>query len=127
VAASGTGPKTNLLFFDRTAPTREIWYYELLPPPGTKYTKINTMQDDHMTDALAKWPDRALSDQSWIVSMEEIVERGYDLTARNPNREEEYEHRPPEELVADVLAKEALIAQILNEVQSLLEGNTESE
>lgn len=127
VAASGTGPKTNLLFFDRTTPTREIWYYELLPPPGTKYTKTNTIQDEHMTDALTKWPDRALSKQSWIVPVEDVVERGYDLTARNPNREEEYEHRPPEELVADVLAKEELIAQILDEVQSLLVGNDDTE
>jgi len=127
VAASGTGPKTNLLFFDRTAPTREIWYYELLPPPGTKYTKTNTIQDDHLTDSLAKWLERALSQQSWIVPAEEIVERGYDLTARNPNREEEYEHRPPEELVADVLAKEELISQILDEVQSLLRGNNDAE
>jgi len=127
VSSSGTGPKTNLVFFDRTGRTKEIWCYELLPPPGTKYTKTNTIEDQHMAGALAKWLDRALSEQSWIVRVEEVVERGYDLTARNPNREEKYEHRAPEELVADVLAKEELIAEILNEVQSLLEGNTESE
>ncbi len=126
VSSSGSGPKTNLLFFNRTGRTKDIWYYELLPPPETKYTRTNTIQDDHMSDALAKWSDRALSQQSWIVPVEEIVERGYDLTARNPNREEEYEHRPPEELVADVLAKEELISQILDEVQSLLVGNNDT-
>jgi type I restriction enzyme M protein len=51
------------------------------------------------------------------------VTRGYDLTAKNPNRKEDYEHRPPEDLVADVLAKEQRILEILDEMQTLLGGN----
>ena len=39
VTASGQGPKTNLLFFNRTGPTKTIWYYEVTPPSGKRYTK----------------------------------------------------------------------------------------
>lgn len=123
VTASGQGPKTNLLFFDRTGPTKETWYYELQPPPGTKYTKANAIQDEHMEDAWTKWQNRALSENSWIMPVRELVERGYDLTAKNPNRKEDYEHRSPEELAVSILDKEREIAAIVEEVQGLLEGN----
>jgi type I restriction enzyme M protein len=39
VTASGQGPKTNLMFFDKTVPTKEIWYYNLLPPNGKNTVK----------------------------------------------------------------------------------------
>jgi type I restriction enzyme M protein len=123
VTSSGQGPKTNLVFFDRTGPTREIWYYELVPPNGMKYTKANPIQDAHLEDAWTKWQDRAISENSWVVSAEEIVRAGYDLTARNPNRRGETDHRSPEELAASILEKERQITAIVEEVQALLGGN----
>lgn len=56
---------------------------------------------------------------------EEIVERGYDLTAKNPNRKDEYEHRPPEELVASILEKERKILCLVDELEKLLNTNRE--
>jgi type I restriction enzyme M protein len=123
VTASGQGPKTNLVFFDRTGPTKEVWYYDLQPPNGQKYTKANAIQDEHLADAWAKWQDRAISDVSWVVPVGDIAVRGYDLTARNPNRAETADHRTPEELVAGILEKERQIAAVIEEVQVILEGN----
>jgi len=127
VTSSGQGPKTNLLFFDRTGPTKEIWYYELTPPPGVKYTKASPIKDEHLSDAYEKWKTRAVSENSWIEPVENIVKRGYDLTAKNPNRIDNYEHRSPEELVAGVLAKERRITKILEEVKTLLESEKRKE
>ncbi len=127
VTSSGQGPKTNLLFFDRTGPTKEIWYYELIPPPGVKYTKASPIKDEHLADAYEKWKERAISENSWIEPIEEIIKRDYDLTAKNPNRKEEYEHRPPEELVASILEKEQKIAAILKEIEALLTNNQDKE
>lgn len=118
-----SGVKTNLLFFKRPGPTKEIWYYEILPPPGQKFTKGNPIQDEHFADCRGKFKDRVGSEQSWVVPVEKIIENGYDLTAKNPNREEDIEHQPPEELVASVLAKEQQIAAILKEVQDILRAN----
>ncbi len=122
VTSSGQGPKTNLLFFERPGPTKEIWFYELNPPPGVKYTKAHPIEDEHLVDAYEKWKDRAVSDNSWIVLAEEVVKGGYDLTAKNPHRKDEQKHPPPEELVADVLQKEKAITKILEELQGLLGG-----
>jgi len=116
----GQGPKANLLFFDKTGPTKEIWYYELNPPPGTKYTKANPVRDEDLVDCYEKWKNREVSENSWIVSIEEIKERDYDLTARNPNTVEKVSYPEPEELVQSVLEKERQILKILEEFSNIL-------
>lgn len=125
VASSGQGPKTNLLFFERTGPTKEIWYYELIPPEGKKYTKGNPIVDEDLKDCYEKWKRRAISENSWIVPVQEVTKRGYDLTAKNPSRKDELEYKPVEELVAGVVEKEQQIMQILEEVQAVLGEDNE--
>lgn len=120
VTASGQGPKTNLVFFDRTGPTKEVWYYDLQPPNGHKYTKANPIQDEHVEDAWTKWRQGAASEVSWVATRSDIAARGYDLTARNPNRAEEEDSRTPEELVAGILEKERNIIAIVEDVHALL-------
>lgn len=123
VTSSGQGPKTNLLFFDRSGPTREIWFYEHIPNGDKKYTKVNTVTDDDLKDCFEKWRERAVSEKSWVVPVEEIVKRGYDLTAKNPNRKEETEIKTPDELVSDVIEREKAILEIAEELQDLLGAN----
>jgi len=124
VTASGQGPKTNLLFFDRTGKTKKIWYYDFAGYSeevlNKKYTKANPIEDKDLKDCYEKWKKREISKYSWIVPVEDIIKRDYDLTARNPNRKEEVITKTPEELVANVLEKERQILYILEEVQSLL-------
>jgi type I restriction enzyme M protein len=126
VTSSGQGPKTNLLFFDRTGPTKEIWYYEHVPPEGKKYTKANPITDEDLKDCYEKWKKREISENSWVVPVEEIVKRSYDLTAKNPNRREEFEYKSPEELVASVIEKERAILKIAEEIQNLLNSYGET-
>jgi type I restriction enzyme M protein len=54
--------------------------------------------------------------------LSEIVKRGYDLSARNPNRKDDYEHRPALELVQSIKAKEERIVELLDELEAMLEG-----
>ena len=51
----------------------------------------------------------------------EIVAKGYDLSAKNPNRKDDYEHRPALELVQSIRAKEDRITELLGELETLLE------
>jgi len=112
----GTGPKANLVFFDRTGTTKEIWYYEL----QGNYTKANPVKDEDLVDCFEKWKNREISENSWIVPVREVIERDYDLTARNPNREKEIVYPDPEELVKRVLEKERRILEMLEELKQLL-------
>ena len=130
----GSGPKTSLLFFERGKPTREIWYYELVPPNGKNYTRANPIKDEDLSDALQKfeawkkyletddeeWKKKAFSENSWVVSVEEIKEMDYDLSARNPNRKLTIEYPAPEEIIAGLEEKERRINELLAEIKSVL-------
>lgn len=118
VSASGQGPKTNLLFFEKGHLTTEIWYYELTPPPGVKYTKKSPILDEHTEDAFEKWQKKAKSNVSWIVSVEEIVAKNYDLSAKNPSDRGELEHKSPKQLLKSIQEKEVKIQKILAELKS---------
>lgn len=88
VTSVGPGPKANLMFFDRTKATKQIWYYELTPPEDTNYTKTNPIKDVDLVDCWNKWQTREISKNSWLVSIDEVISRNHDLVAMNPNRKE---------------------------------------
>ena len=130
--------KTALLFFERPGPTREIWYYELPLPEGLKkFSKGSPIQDEHFAEARKLWRawdayrkgqgprEACLSERSWIVPVEEVKARGYDLTARNPNRKETESLPPPMEILASLLEREREILSIVEELDELLGNNKE--
>jgi type I restriction enzyme M protein len=68
VFAPYTSIPTNLLFFDRSGPTKEIWYYELPSPAGRKnYSKTAPLQYEEFNDCLAWWKNREENDRAWRI------------------------------------------------------------
>lgn len=83
---------TNLLFFDKGKPTKEVWYYEHRLPEGQKsYSKTKTIQAREFDPIKAWWNNRQESDQSWKVPIKTIIERNYDLDIKNPTSKIEEE------------------------------------
>lgn len=125
--ANGTGPKTNLLFFNREVDnagnpvgTKEIWYYEV-SAVGFSLTKTQRpVPENDLPDCLEKAKTRAISGRSWVVPVTEIVEKNYDLSAVNPNTKAAIEHRSPAAIAADIAAKENRILELMQEIQELL-------
>jgi len=121
VFAPYTNIPTNLLFFDRSGPTKEIWYYELPLPEGRKnYSKTKPMQFEEFADCIAWWGNRQEGERAWKVSVDEVVKNNYNLDIKNPNGKKDLEQLPPEELVDSILAKEERIVQIMSEIKGLL-------
>ncbi len=116
VAPSGQGPKTNLLFFEKGKPTKEVWYYELTPPVGVKYTKKSPILDEHTKEAFEKWQRKEISENSWMVSVEEIVAKNYDLSAKNPKGKGDIEHKTPELILKSIQMKEVQINKLVQEI-----------
>jgi len=118
-----TGIPTNLLFFGRTGPTRDIWYYEHPLPEGRKnYTKTKPLQYEEFADCLAWWKKRKENERAWKVAVADVAASGYDLDLKNPNGAEALEHRPPEELADDILRKEQQIIKIIEEIRTAVQG-----
>ncbi len=137
VVSSGTGPKTDLLFFDHLGPTKQIWYYEV-STVGFSLTKTQKpIAENNLPDCLEMWREYQAwlkapaeersseppqNERCWIVPVEEIVKKNYDLSAANPKRKNGFAHRPPEELIADIADKQARISELIGEIQELLAG-----
>lgn len=113
----------NLLFFDRSGPTAEVWYYEQPLPDGRKnYSKTKPLQYEEFADCLAWWKDRDENERAWKVPAEVVAGNGYNLDIKNPNGKKDLEQIPPEELIESILEKERRITEILFEVQHILLG-----
>jgi type I restriction enzyme M protein len=121
VFAPYTSIPTNLLFFDRSGPTKEVWYYEHPLPEGRKnYTKTAPIQFDEFGLCLAWWSKREENEQAWKVPAAELLETGCNLDRKNPNGKKDITHLPPEQLAASILEKEQRIAEIVGRIQGLL-------
>jgi type I restriction enzyme M protein len=211
VFAPYTNIPTNLLFFDASGSTEDIWYYELTLSDGRKnYSKTKPIQDDEFNECLAWWQNREENERTWKynfraaydtakaeaqphwdaareaeikanqynrqvkeleaqikkintsildfaasdkikaqkeqikalkeqqkqIQEQERYQRGiakesqakgdaiywpiFNLDKKNPNAKDDFEHLPPEQLVADVWAKEQRIFEILGEIKTFL-------
>jgi type I restriction enzyme M protein len=122
VFAPYTSIPTNLLFFDRSGPTKHVWYYEQPLPEGRKqYTKTMPMQFGEFKDCLAWWKKRKKSDRAWKVSAKDILANGCNLDIKNPSGKKNLAHLPPEQLVESILKKEQQIIKIMNEIKLVLQ------
>jgi type I restriction enzyme M protein len=121
VFAPYTSIPTNLLFFDRSDPTKDVWYYEQPLPNGRKqFTKTMPMQFEEFKDCLAWWKKRKETDQAWKVSAKDIFANGCNLDIKNPRGQQDLGHLPPEQLVDSILKKEERIVEIMNEIKLVL-------
>jgi len=121
VFAPYTGIPTNILFFDRSGPTKEVWYYEQTLPEGRKnYTKTAPIQFEEFADCIAWWKKRKETDRAWKVSAKEIIDSNCNLDRKNPSSKEDIAHLPPEQLAKSILQKEQRIAAIIGAIQKLL-------
>jgi len=121
VFAPYTSIPTNVLFFDRSGPTKEVWYYEQPLPEGRKnYTKTQPMQFDEFKGCMAWWKKREENDQAWKVPVAELLDANCNLDRNNPRGKVDFEHLPPDQLADDILQKELRIAELMREIKAAL-------
>ena len=89
---------TNLLFFTKGEPTKEIWYWEHKLPEGQKsYSKTKPIQKREFSSLKEWWGKRVENEQAWRVPVEKIAENGWNLDIKNPFvKEEEVTHTTAE-------------------------------
>lgn len=115
-----TGIKTNLLFFTKGEPTREVWFYEHPYPAGVKnYSKTRPMRIEEFATEEAWWGDRQETPQAWKVGIDEIRARHWNLDCKNPHVGEQVSH-DPDELLAEYRQMQAEIAALQGQLKAAL-------
>lgn len=121
VFAPYTNIPANLLFFDRSGPTQDVWFYEQPLPEGRKnYTKTQPLQFEEFGGLLSWWNQREVNAQAWKIPAAEILANNCNLDRKNPTAKADITHLPPEQLIASILDKERQIIAIMEQVQALL-------
>ena len=116
---------TNLLFFEKGAPTTDIWFYEHRVPEGQKaYSMTKPIRLEHLHGCIDWWggldrTGRQETERAWKVTAEEVKARGYNLDAKNPHAAED-NLGDPEELLARLAVAEAEAAGLREQLKAAL-------
>ena len=115
----GAGVKTVVLFFEKGAPTRKTWYYQL--EPGRNMGKTNPLNDADLAEFVELQKTFTDSPKSWSVDTRALSEAdGFDLSVKNPNGGEAVVHRSPQDIMDEIAALDAESAQVLGNIRALL-------
>lgn len=114
----GAGVKTVVLFFEKGAPTRKVWFYQL--DPGRNMGKTNPLNDADLAEFVTLQKTFADSPKSWSVDVAAIDPKTFDLSVKNPNGGEEVTHRSPQEIMEEISRGDAECAEILQRIKALL-------
>jgi type I restriction enzyme M protein len=132
VFAPYTSIRTNLLFFTKGEPTKEIWFYEHPYPPGAKsYNKGKPIRIEEFDAEKAWWTNRVENEQAWRVSIETIKAGNFNLDLKNPHSSDtgpgDVDHLLPEyeRLLGQIAATRAALKQELHQALTATAGTVE--
>ena len=114
----GAGVKTVVLFFEKGAPTRKTWYYQL--DPGRSLGKTNPLNDADLAEFVALQKTFADSAKSWTVDAASVDQATFDMSVKNPNGGEVAAQRSPREILDEIAALDAESAQVLAKIRALV-------
>ena len=115
------GVNTNLVFFDKGKPTKEVWYYELPLPAGLKqYTKNRGITDAEFEPVKKWWHKRTENEFAWKVGIDQIRGRNFNLDFKNPNRKDETSNKSPEQLIQAIEQNEGKIRSSIVGIRDIL-------
>lgn len=119
---------SNVLFFDHGKQQDEVWFYEHPMPEGRKqYTKTKPMTYEELEPIEQWWGGRErvgreANERAWSVPVADIIANGYNLDLHNPNRPDDLAHRPPAELIAELIDTERELLGLLRELETEIKG-----
>lgn len=114
----GAGVKTVVLFFEKGAPTRNIWYYQL--DPGRSLGKTNPLNDNDLKEFIELQAGFEESENAWNLSLDDVDQETCDLSVKNPNKAEETPLRDPEVIINEIETLDKESEAILESIRGML-------
>jgi type I restriction enzyme M protein len=128
VFAPYTNIPTNVLFFDRSGPTGDVWFYEHPLPAGRKnYTKTMPLRYEEFEPFLSWWHDRVEDAHAWRIGVDEILEyddsgvlASVDLDRRHPAHAVADEEVPPARLIGELQSAQQELMEVLDDLSRIV-------
>ena len=124
VFAPYTSITTNILFFDKTEATKEIWYYDVPLPEGYRsFSKTKPFKSVHLDGVRKWWNNRDKEDlNSYKVTIDEVRAKEFNLDFKNPNKLVEEKEYTLDELLTTMEVKSRNIVSLVDKIREALEG-----
>ena len=124
VFAPYTSITTNILLFDKTESTKEIWYYDVPLPEGYRsFSKTKPFKSIHLDGVRKWWSNRDKEDlNSYKVTIDEVRSKEYNLDFKNPNKLVEEKEYTLDELLTTMDVKSKNIVSLVDKIREALEG-----
>ncbi len=115
---TGAGVKTVVLFFEKGAPTENIWYYQL--NLDRNLGKTNPLNEGDLVEFVELQRTKAESKNSWFLDVKTIDKSTFDLSVKNPNNQEHNEYRDPKEILKMISELDEKTEEILKKINNLI-------
>jgi len=116
-----TNINTNILFFEKGTPTKEIWYYQHKHPVGVKnYNKTKPINIKEFDVEKEWWNNRVENDVAWKVSLDDIKARDYNLDIKNPKDQEQKELEASKVILDRLHSNNKVVDGLLMKIKEIL-------
>jgi len=115
---TGAGVKTVVLFFEKGKPTKKVWYYQL--NLDRNLGKTNPLNEKDLSEFVTMISSKGDSENSWSVDVSTINEETFDLSVKNPNKQDDTILRKPEEILEEINNLDQESGKILKSIIELI-------
>ncbi len=112
------GVRTVVLFFEKGKPTKNIWYYQL--NLDRNLGKTNPLNENDLAEFVELQKTNGDSDNSWTVNIKDVDQTSFDLSVKNPNKDDEVVLREPEEILDEIAQLDSEASEILETIRGLV-------
>ena len=114
----GAGVKTVILFFEKGAPTKKVWFYQL--NLSRNLGKTNSLSENDLAEFVKLQKTKANSENSWSVDVKNIDQKTFDLSVKNPSKNGEVKLRQPKDILDEMTSLDIKTEKMLREIKKLI-------
>ena len=115
---TGAGVKTVVLFFEKGAPTRKVWFYQL--NLERNLGKTNPLNENDLADFVKLQKSKADSENSWTVDMADVDPASFDLSVKNPHKQTDSTLRAPDDILNEMKLLDEESADIMKKLKLVI-------
>ncbi len=129
---SGAGVKTVVLFFEKGKPTKKVWFYQLNLDRNlgkgnplnendlAEFVELSRLQNNRGSSTESGQKTKADSDNSWSIDIKDIDQKTFDLSVKNPNKNDEVILREPREILREMGKLDKESKEILGNIKNFI-------
>jgi type I restriction enzyme M protein len=117
-AFQGAGVKTVVLFFEKGAPTKKVWFYQL--NLDRNLGKGNPLNEADLAEFVKLQKTKADSDNSWSIDIKDVNKETFDLSVKNPSKGGEVALREPKDILEEMSKLDKESVKIFSDIKNII-------